>query len=108
MPDAQRHTFINDLVVESVVTRMNTKKMSSLIDDRVKQLVSRRQYDTARKLAQQYPDDPTAQQYLRDIEALETPLERGVKVGMKWAAYAAGVVLVIMIVLVIGVILSLR
>ena len=102
----QRHTFINDLVeFESMVSTM---KMTPLIDDRIKLLVAKRQYDEARKLAKQYPDDPTAQQYLRDIDTLETPLDRGAKSTMKYLAYAGIVLLFFMIGLVIFVVLYLR
>jgi hypothetical protein len=107
MPSDERHTFVNDLVdFESVVRYMKT--MTPLIDDRIKLLVAKRQYDTARKLASQYPDDPVAQQYLRDIDILETPVERGAKSVMKFAAIIAVLILIIMIGIVIFTVISLR
>lgn len=77
------------------------KTMTHLIDNRIQQLVVRHQYDSARKLAAQYPDDPKAQQYLRDIDTLETPTERGAKSAIKYAAYAALILLAVMILIVI-------
>jgi hypothetical protein len=107
MPEDERHTFINDLVAfESVVTTMKT--MTPLIDDRIKLLVSKRQYDAARKLAKSYPDDPKAQQYLQDIDTLETPVERGAKSAVKYIAWAALALMVIMIGLAIFTILYLN
>lgn len=100
------HTFVNDLLALESVTTMKT--MTPLIDDRIKLLVAKRQYDTARNLAKQYPDDPTAQQYLRDIDTLETPLERGAKSGMKYLAYAALIILVLMVLIAIFTILYLN
>jgi hypothetical protein len=96
MPEDERHTFINDLVAfESVVKTMKT--ITPLIDDRIKLLVAKRKYDEARKLANQYPDDPTAKQYLKDIDTLETPVERGAKSAVKYLAWAALALMVIMI-----------
>lgn len=92
----ERHTFINDLVAFESMEKI-MKLMSPLIQDRIKQLVAKHLYDAARKLAKQYPDDPAAQQYLRDIDTLETPVERGAKSAMKYAAYAALIFLAIMI-----------
>lgn len=77
------------------------KTMTPLIDNRIQQLVARHQYDSARKLAREYPDDPKAQQYLKDIDMLETPVERGAKSAVKYAAYAALVLLAVMILIVI-------
>lgn len=106
MSTEERHTFVNDLLaLESVVSAM---KMTTLIEDRIKLLVSKRQYDDARKLAKKYPDDSTAQQYLRDIDTLETPIDRGAKTAMKYLAYAGIIVLIIMIGIVVFTVLSLR
>jgi nitrate/nitrite-specific signal transduction histidine kinase len=106
MSQEDRHTFINDLLAfESVV---NVMKMTPLIDDRIRLLVAKRQYDAARKLAKQYPGDAIAQQYLRDIDTLETPLERGAKSGMKYLAYAALIVLVIAVAIVVFTIIYLN
>jgi hypothetical protein len=84
------------------------KTMTPLIDDRIKLLVAKRQYDAARKLANQYPDDPVAKQYLQDIDTLETPVERGAKSAVKYLAWAALALMIIMIGLAIFTILYLN
>jgi hypothetical protein len=84
------------------------KTMTPLIDDRIKLLVAKRKYDEARKLAKGYPDDPVAKQYLKDIDTLETPVERGAKSAVKYLAWAALALMVIMIVIAIFTILTLN
>lgn len=84
------------------------KRISPLVDDRIKLLVAKRQYAAARKLAGQYPDDPIAQQYLRDIDTLETPIERGTKAAVKYLAWAGLALMLLMVGLAVFTILYLN
>jgi regulator of protease activity HflC (stomatin/prohibitin superfamily) len=86
------------------------KTMSSLVESQIQDLAKRRQWNAVRRLASQYPDDPKAQQFLRDIDLLSAPTkaEKNAVSMVKYLAYAALVLLVVMIGIVAFTVYSLR